>query len=57
MYKIIFFELKVTYHLYLHKPGGWCGKNGTSRNSGNRTETGSEIIYRRNVLWLTRQLS
>ena len=22
MYKIILFELKVTYHLYLNKPGG-----------------------------------
>ena len=26
MYKIIFFELKVTYHLYLHKPGGGLRK-------------------------------
>ena len=50
MYKIILFELKVTYHLYLNKPGGGGGKTGTSRNSGNRTETGSERIYRRNIL-------
>ena len=56
MYEIIHFKLKVMYHLYLNKAG--IKKNGNLRNSCKRTETGgSERVCRRNVLWLTRQLS